>query len=205
VTRYNADKHNRQSIRLKGYDYTRPGAYFVTIVTHQRAPVFDDPVFRRVAETMWQRIPRHFSHVELDAWVVMPNHVHGIIVIVDEPPGRGKADGRGKASGGSCPVENVVAHGQPPHGTNRAHADASPLPQPNPCGPPSGSLGAIVGNFKSVTTRRINRIRRTPGARVWQRNYHDRVIRGERGLITVRRYIEENPIRWACDRNNPDR
>ena len=60
MTEYNPRKHNRQSIRLRGYDYTRPGAYFVTIVTHERVPVFDDPVFCRVAETMWQRIPRRF-------------------------------------------------------------------------------------------------------------------------------------------------
>jgi len=81
VARYDPDKHHRRSIRLQGYDYTQSGAYFVTIVTHGRELLFDDPVLRRVAETMWQRIPRHFPHVELDEWVVMPNHVHGIIVI----------------------------------------------------------------------------------------------------------------------------
>jgi REP element-mobilizing transposase RayT len=160
--------------------------------------VFDDPVFRSVAETMWQRIPRHFPHVELDEWVVMPNHVHGIIVIVDD------LRGRGDASVGSCSIEDGTAHGKSSPVVNRPSADASPLPEP-PRGPPPGSLGAIVGNFKSVTTRRINRIRKTPGARVWQRNYHDRVIRGERGLVAVRRYIQENPLRWAEDRETPTR
>jgi hypothetical protein len=73
----------RRPIRLKGYDYTQPGAYFVTVVTHERELLFEAPVFHRVAETMWQRISRHFPHVELDEWVVMPNCIHGIIVITD--------------------------------------------------------------------------------------------------------------------------
>jgi putative transposase len=90
VTRYDRDKHHRRSIRLWGYDYAKPGAYFVTIVTHNRKMLFDDPVFRQVVETMWQRIPRHSPHVELDEWVVMPNHVHGVIVIVDDPHSRGE-------------------------------------------------------------------------------------------------------------------
>jgi putative transposase len=182
---------------LRGYDYAQPGAYFVTIVTHDREMLFDDPVFCRVAETMWQCIPRHSPHVELDEWVVMPNHVHGIIVIVDD------AGGRGEASGEPRLAEIGVTHGQPPLGVNPLSLDASPLPEPeSPCGPPSGSLGTIVGNFKSVTTRRINRIRKTPGAPVWQRNYYERIIRNERELNVVRQYVRENPAHWAEDREN---
>ena len=142
--------------------------------------------------------PPFFPHVELDAWVVMPNHVHGIIVIVDEPPGRGEVFRNGRS------VTDRPIPCAAPLSEEFDSGNASPLPEPYPC-QPSGSLGAIVGNFKSVTTRRINRIRKTPGARLWQRNYHDRVICDERGLIAVRRYIQENPIRWANDRNNPDR
>jgi hypothetical protein len=123
VTGYNPSRHNRQSIRIKGYDYTRPGAYFVTVVTHERAPVFGDAVFRRVAETMWQRIPRHFPHVELDAWVVMPNHMHGIIVIVDEPPGRGEAFPESNS------LEKGDAYGVGPSVTDRPFRNASPLPE----------------------------------------------------------------------------
>jgi REP element-mobilizing transposase RayT len=74
-----------------------------------------------------------------------------------------------------------------------------------PTGPPSGSLGAIVGNFKSVTARRINRVRKTPGVRVWQRNYYEHIIRNERELNGIRQYIRDNPARWAEDRENPDR
>lgn len=74
-----------------------------------------------------------------------------------------------------------------------------------PTGPPSGSLGAIVGNFKSVTTRRINRMRKTPGGPVWQRNYYEHIIRDEGELRRIRNYILANPARWAQDQENPRR
>jgi putative transposase len=83
MTPYDPDKHHRRSIRLEGYDYTQAGAYFVTIVTHERALLFDDPLLCRVAEAMWQRIPSHFPHAALDEWVVLPNHIHGILWIRD--------------------------------------------------------------------------------------------------------------------------
>ena len=191
---YAADRRRRRSIRLAGYDYTQAGAYFVTICTYQRQLVFEDAMLRRVAETMWQRIPRHFSHVQLDEWVVMPNHVHGIIVIVDDPC-------RGEASQKiSCGVE-VVALDAIRSGGKAAAGDASPLQRP--IGAPAGSLGVIVGNFKSVTARRINGLRHTPGAPVWQRNYHEHVVRDERELNAIRQYIADNPARWVWDRYNP--
>jgi putative transposase len=172
---YDPEKHHRRSIRLRNYDYSQPGAYFVTIDTYGGERLFDDPVLRGVAETMWQRIPRHFPFVELDEWIVMPNHMHGILVLVDH------ARGANASPGGNIPSHQ------------------------RPSGPPSGSLGAIVGNFKSVVTRRINRIRKTPGVPIWQRNYYERVIRNERELAAIRQYIRDNPRNWAEDRENPDR
>ena len=76
---YDPNRHHRQSIRVRGYDYTQPGAYFVTICTHERQLLFDTPALRRIAEQQWRRIAN--ERVTLDTWVVMPNHVHGIIVI----------------------------------------------------------------------------------------------------------------------------
>jgi len=75
------DKPHRQSIRLQGWDYTTPGAYFVTICTHQRQNLFRDERFKEVVENAWRLIPthRHASHVRLDEWIVMPNHLHGIL------------------------------------------------------------------------------------------------------------------------------
>ncbi len=193
VKRYDPAKHHRRSIRLKGYDYTLPGAYFVTIVTHQRALLFDDPVLRRVAETMWQRIPRHFPHVTLDEWVVMPNHIHGILVITDDAR-RGEASQQTDFSTDRAAQDGALSEKNPPS------REASPLP---PVGPSPGSLGAIVGNFKSVATRRINRIRHSPGTLVWQRNYYEHIIRNERELNAIRQYIRHNPARWAEDAENP--
>jgi len=193
---YDPQRHRRRSIRLKGYDYAQPGAYFITICTHNRTPLFGRVVnremalnaFGEVVWACWREIPDHFSRVELDAFVAMPNHVHGIIWIVDDVDHTGKRH------------ENVGAtHASPLH-LHFSHA--SPLQDPR--GPASGSLGAVVGSFKSAVTRRINEMRGTPGARVWQRSYWEHIIRDDRALNAIRRYIAENPLRWHLDRYNPD-
>ena len=187
--KYDPKKHHRHSIRMKGYDYTQPGVYFVTICTDNRECLFDDPVLRRVVETYWRAIPRHATHVALDAWVVMPNHLHGIVVIEDYAATVGARH--------SSPIARLT--NEPPSPATdakmeRPRGNALPLP---------GSLGAIVGNFKSITTRRINRIRHTPGMEVWQRNYYEHVIRNERALERIRGYIISNPLSWDSDIENP--
>ncbi|BBM69293.1 transposase [Rhodothermus marinus] len=181
MTYYKFQRHHRRSIRLKGYDYTQPGAYFVTICTHGRAPLFGDVVdwemrlndMGEIVRACWHEIPDHFQHVELDAFVVMPNHVHCIVCIVD----------------------NVGAtHASPLHASPRRN---------KPRGPAPGSIGAIVGAFKSAVTQRINQRCGTPGTSVWQRNYYEHIIRTERALNAIRRYIAENPLHWHLDRYNP--
>jgi putative transposase len=170
-------QRGRRSIRLQGYDYTQAGAYFVTICAQGRECLFGEVVdgemvlntYGRVVATVWQRIPRHFARVELDEWVVMPNHMHGIIAITGVDGG--DATGRGEASPEVGPDGKRASPVEPCLSTTGDSRDASPLQgDSRPAGPASGSLGAIVGNFKSVTTRRINRIRKTSGVRVWQRN-----------------------------------
>jgi putative transposase len=187
------DKHNRRSIRLGGYDYAQPGAYFVTICTRDRESLFGHVVngemhlkqAGEIAQRCWEDIPAHFPSVELVAFVIMPNHVHGIIAITDTPqPCKGEAsvrpDGTGDLSG----------------------THASPLRQP-PNGTQPGSLSAIVQNFKSISTRRMNAARGTPGAPVWLRNYYEHVVRNEQELTAIREYIQGNPARWDDDENNP--
>ncbi len=165
---FDPERHHRHSIRLPGYDYRAPGTYFVTVVAADRDCLLVEPACRSVVERCWRAIPRHLARTRLDLWVVMPNHMHGIIVIDSPlPPERGDAEQ-----------------------TRRLGRQ---------------SLGAIVGNFKSVTARRINRIRRTPGVPVWQRNYYERVVRNDRELQRIREYIALNPARWALDRENPQR
>ncbi len=121
-----------------------------------------------------------FLRYRLHAFVVMPNHVHGIIVIT----------GRGEAS---VPPDT-------PEGPSGS--DASPLRQP-PHGTQPGSLSAIVQNFKSISTRRMNAARHAPGAPVWLRNYYERIVRSEQELKAIREYIQGNPARWDEDENNP--
>ena len=179
--RYDPRRHHRRSIRLKGWDYTSPGAYFVTICTHQRQNLFADEQFCQVVENAWQAIPAHphARHAKLDQWVVMPNHLHGIIFITDAIHGDEATEGkcRGKAN---LPVAPSLRNA------------------------PAGSLGVIVGNFKSVVTRRLNRLQNTPGGKIWQRGYYERIVRNERELNAIRKYIWDNPRRWADDRENLD-
>lgn len=82
MMRYDPERHHRRSIRLKGYDYAQPGAYFVTICTRNKELFFEDDGLRIIAERCWLAIPEHFPYVQLDAWIVMPNHVHGVLWIV---------------------------------------------------------------------------------------------------------------------------
>lgn len=179
---YDPQKHHRRSIRLKGYDYTQPGAYFITICTQDRAHLFGEVVDRemrlndagRIVREEWFKTAQLRPYVRLDEneFVVMPNHVHGIIWIVDDV------------------------------GATRRVA---PTTDAAPHGPKSGSIGAIIGQFKSAATKSINALRGIPGAPGWQRNYYEHIIRDEDALNRIRAYILTNPLRWALDRENPAR
>ena len=93
--KFDPKEHHRRSIRLQGYDYTQRGAYYITIVTHRRAHLFGEIIntemklsrFGLVAKEQWERLPRRFKHLDLIEFVIMPNHVHGVIAITGEPPG----------------------------------------------------------------------------------------------------------------------
>ena len=184
---YDPNRHHRRSIRLKGYDYTQPGAYFITIVTYERMPLFGEIVngemrlneYGQMVRDEWFQtaVVRPYVVLHPDEFVVMPNHVHGIIWIVDTD-----------ADGG----DDV--------GARRRRAPAEQFGKPIP-----GSIPTIVRSFKSMTTRRINLLRNTPGAAVWQRNYYEHIIRHERALNAIRQYIIENPRRWQMDRENQAR
>jgi len=172
----------RRSIRLKGYDYTGPGAYFVTVCTHRWQRLFgevDNGKVRlstagQIVETMWLKIPDIRPQVILDEFVVMPNHLHGIIMIYDRS-------------------ENVRATQWV------APTGVSSRPQ----GPARHSLGAIIGQFKGAATKRINMSQGTPGQSVWRRNYYEHIIRNDSSLNRVREYITCNAQRWHLDRYNP--
>ncbi len=183
----NNPEKRRRSIRLTGYDYSGPGAYFITICTQGRECRFGavssggsvalNPS-GRIAFEEWRRSTAVREEIEPDAFVVMPNHVHGVVLIRYDISGN-----------------NVGATGQ------------SPLQRPDcpPRGPARRSLASFVVGYKGAVTRRINALRKTPGAPVWQRNYYERILRYEDELNQARFYIQENPARWAEDDYNPAR
>ena len=138
--------------------------------------------FGRTAKASWEEIPAHFPGVELDTFAVMPNHVHGIVVI-------GRHDPRATRCGSPTPSP-----------TPRAPR-ASPLR--GAAGPGRGSVGAIVGSYKSAVSKRINRSRGTAGRSVWQRNYYEHIIRDDADLNRIREYIWDNPAPWHEDPENP--
>lgn len=182
--KFDPQKHHRRSIRLPEYDYAQPGGYFITIVTYHRSLLFGQILneqmvlndFGRIAHECWRAIPEHFPKIELGAYVVMPNHVHGIIVIKD----------------------NITTTNSP---LTVGARHVSPLPQPyKPHGYEHGSLGAIIGSFKSAVSKRIGREHTATG--IWQRNYYEHVIRNHKDWDRIHRYIEANPSLWAEDEEN---
>jgi len=126
----------------------------------------------QVVAEEWLRSADIRSEIDMDEWIVMPNHLHGIIVI---------------------PGEAVVGNRQ--EDTSQVtHHTAGPKPR---------SLGSIMAGFESACSRRINELRGTPGMQVWQRNYYDHIIRNEKDLERIRKYITDNPVRWDEDEENP--
>ena len=178
---HGSDKPRRASFRLPGYDYTQPGAYFVTICTQNQASLFGEVVegemrlnvYGQIVHDEWAKTADIRQNVQLDSYMVMPNHFHAIIILAD-----------------------VAA---------TTHADVAATRRVAPTGPKPGSIGAIIGQFKSVVAKRINEARLASGTRVWQRNYFEHVIRSEDELDAIRKYIAENPMRWEFDRENPGR
>jgi len=208
--RYHPDLDHRHSTRLPTWDYRDTGAYLVTMCTHEREPLFGrfvgDPLvlnrFGGIVEDVWHKVvgegPGEF--------VVMPNHVHGVIWIQREP-----------AVEPAPPVGVEQLKRQEstePWGRDRSLVAGPPVAQPLRSefasmrrglrdGLEPGSLFVFVRTFKSAAAKRINNLRGTPGAPVWQRNYHDRIIRDDRELDRAREYILDNPRKWAEDKHNP--
>jgi len=178
---------NRKSQRKKNYDYSQPGYYAVTLCTQNRLCQFGDikegdmllnDAGRMVTNT-WHQIPQHYAGIELDIFQIMPNHIHGIIVI--------NPVGVGPCAHPHPRIENGQAQGPVPTG--------------------SLSVSNVIERFKSLTTARyIEGVKNTgwptfPG-KLWQRSYHDRIIRDEAELNKIRNYICNNPDQWDSDENN---
>ena len=181
-----ADRH-RRSIRLPGYDYRQAGAYFVTICAQGRALLFgeirgDEMELNDAGQMLvsqWQALPQRFPNVRLDAFVVMPNHVHGIIVLVDANT---SPDGDGATTRVAPTLEDPV-------GASLGEA-----------------VGAYKSLTTVEYARGVNASGWTPfDGRLWQRNYYEHIVRNEAALDDIRQYIIHNPAKWAEDEENPAR
>jgi len=163
----------RRSIRLPGYDYTSPGAYFITLVAFQRLCLFG--VIRdgevelseegQLMDEKFREIPDHFPNVELGAFVVMPNHLHGIIILHDVPR-RGVVPTPVGGSPGAIDPDDFVG--------TRNGLNKGDVPSLLPKRP---TLGQVVAYYKYQTTKQVNAARNTAGMPLWQRNYYEHIIR----------------------------
>jgi putative transposase len=185
---YNPAIHHRRSIRLQGYDYSQTGAYFITICTQNRECLFGEITDGEMKmndagwmiQTIWDEMPIHYRGVETDEFVVMPNHIHGIVVIVGAGPR-------------ACPDDG--------HPRREGHPQG---------GAPTLSLPEVVHRFKTMTTKRYtDRVRKSgwapfPG-KLWQRNYWEHIVRNEIELNRIRQYIQYNPVQWELDKLHPRR
>ncbi len=205
-------KYRKNSLRLQNWDYGWSAAYFITICTKNRVYYFGEiknkimqlsPV-GVIADVLWHEIKNHAKNMELGAFIVMPNHIHGILILngnnkTDGPPGNDidRGDGGGRARH-ALPL--------PPS------SPSSPPPSNSPPNPPKtigqqrfqnqgkNTLSSIIGSYKSAVTRHAHRLSYRLD---WQRGFHDHVIRAPASHARIARYIENNPANWSDDSFNP--
>lgn len=194
---YNPKIHNRRSVRLKGYDYSRAGAYFITICCNNRICRFGNIIvgdglapaqmmlneYGIIAYNEWIKLSQRFANFELDVFQIMPNHMHGIIVLTN-------------VRAGFTPAQNDNAQNDM---VDDIRAGASPAP----------TIFDIVGAYKSLAANGCLDIWKLKWAgaspaptmgKLWQRNYHEHIIRDEQAYQTISNYIINNPAKWNDDK-----
>ena len=210
------NRYRIESARCPGWDYTSNGGYFVTICTKNRQCWFGEvrdgemhlSAIGAIAQQYWGEIPQHCRDVQLDAFVLMPNHVHGILII--DNSARDKANSRDRDGYGdrcldrrrrdvACNVSTTTTVNETTQQGLRDGADLSRMM--SAMSPKAGSLGAIVRSYKAAVTRWSRQHGFAEFG--WQPRFCDRIIRDEAAARQIRRYIENNPVKWASDENNP--
>jgi putative transposase len=179
--KYNPDILHRRSVRLRGYDYSQNGLYFVTICCHERQSLFGAVLDNkmclndagRLAHEEWGKTGAMRENIELHEFVVMPNHIHGIVEIV----------------GAHCMRHDSASD----DATVQSGRGASGRVQRAP------TVGDVVRGYKSAVTKRINQLRNLSNPPVWQRNYYEHIIRNEEAYLKIAEYIQTNPQRWEDD------
>lgn len=216
----------KKQFRYQGYDYSQNGFYFITICTKNREMFFGNIKNGKIklsdigliANKFWLEIPNHFPFVILDEYVIMPDHIHGIIKINNNPANvgtghcpvlakkteksfpRAEKDFPEKISRtGQCPAGKISRTGQCPVPTGEY-----PVVEKAKFGSvKSGSLSIIIGSYKSVVTKNVNR-KVSNCNFAWQSRFHDRIIRNDEELNRARQYIINNPLKWELDKNSKE-
>lgn len=199
---YDPKIHHRRSIRLQGYDYSQNGAYFITLCTQDRKPIFGKIVggemqlspFGIIVRDEWLKTAEMRKNIEMDEFVIMPNHIHGIIVIDDRGWVRLEMNGTADLDGtGTLDLSTGTVHRAPT------------APAIEKFGKPtSNTIPTIIRGYKAAVTKQINTIQINAGIynkpeRIWQKNYYEHVIRNEVSLNKIREYIMSNPLNWKED------
>jgi putative transposase len=186
MNKYNPNIHHRRSIRLKGYDYSQAGLYFITICCGDRICRFGEiengmmilNELGEIAYNEWRKLSERFKNMELDAFQIMPNHIHGIIALNVPPVGAGFTP---------APIPNTMQ----PHSGNG---------QPQGIAP---TVSDIVGAYKSLVANGCLEIYKSKNkimGKLWQRNYYEHIIRNEKSYQTISEYILNNPSKWNDDK-----
>jgi REP element-mobilizing transposase RayT len=210
--KYDPKIHHRGSIRLQGYDYSSPGAYYVTLCSFGKQCIFgrvvDDQMQEnecgKIVRQQWFESAEIRKEIELDAFTVMPNHLHGILWIVGP-------DGVRPGANMDFALSDGAKHVGPSGARPKPNAMRSPKMGRTPFGPTNRipamrprSLASWASGFKSAVTSPIRKLWKKPHATVWQEDYFEHVIRDETELLRIRDYILSNPARWKLDRENPE-
>jgi REP-associated tyrosine transposase len=228
---YDPRLHHRRSIRLRGYDYAGGGAYFVTICAQAKKCLFGeivdgDMILNEagiIVQGVWDALPQRFGSLVLDAFQMMPNHLHAIFVL----PGPGLEAALAAATGAPIIQPSVTdfvrrSHRNKgavgiglalPSSTGRRNITRGPQAVPlrasagtvsRPLTSSRTSMGDVVGAFKSISTISLNKFMSQPGARPLHENFYEHIIRDVAELELIREYIVHNPQRWPEDPENPD-
>jgi REP element-mobilizing transposase RayT len=233
---YDSFKHHRRSIRLRGYDYSQAGAYFISICEVNRECIFGDIVdgemrrnqFGEIVLKWWNELPNYYPPVQLDEFIVMPNHLHGIIEITNVGAGSPRPNFDTPRPNIDAPPPNFEtphpnidaprpnfdaprADGQPDtgqHSITRSDIGQSDITRPDigrghPAPTEKRALGQLVGYFKFKITNEINQIRDASYAKLFQHDYYEHIIRQEREWNVIAKYIRNNPANWHADLDNP--
>lgn len=189
---YEPAEHHRRSVRFPGYDYSFPGAYFITICAHRHKNIFGRcadkkmylNAFGEIASIEWNKTEIIRKEIRLDSYMIMQNHLHAVVWITNLNLETFIVGANGYSP--SCITNKIISD-------NRAYRHT-------PLRSPSNTIGSLIRGFKSSTTNKIHKINKKYNEPVWQRNYYEHIIRNENELNFIREYIRTNPANWRLDK-----